>query len=671
AYRDSLATCVDLAEGRIEADRGLAAATHAHAVSVLESEGEPELIDTQSASRRSIVAALCLAAVGVLSVTGADALPVYLSRLALSPDPWPRRVRLTLEGFTRDDDGVWRRRIARGESLDLAVRADLTDGRIDPGEVWLRYAFDGGRGGRASFARVGKPVGGDRPHQLYRHTLEDIASTATLRIRGGDARIDRAEVIVSPRPAVVGAELEVAPPAYLEQPVRRAPAAAVGSVPEGARVSVRFAASKPLASVTPVFAGDEAAVEPVVVIEPGESRFTINLPPLARSGVLRVSMTDAQGIASAQPYTLPITVEPDNPPAVTLTLVGVGLAVTPDADIGYQARLRDDHGIGAASVAVRIDDAEPEYTALEAEAAGRREAQIASSVDLLTRRFAAGGDAGRLTPGQRITLTSSAADKHNLQPAAAAAEPQPDAPAAAVSRTTTSQRFVLEVVTTNQLLAQIEQREVNLRRTFERVVADGKTLKRGVESLSAQPARQSESGGESTAGGAASAIGNAAAPPADADAEAALRRRLRLARLSDDAQKLVQETRAVAESFRAIHVELLHNRVPNQDLLDRIDRQIARPLASLCDGELERLVEALQAAEQRARDGRPPALGRQAPRAAAVAVQKMQAVLDQMKSLETYNEVLAVLRRMIDEQQRMQRATEKTRRERLRRMLLD
>lgn len=659
AFADSLVTAVDLATPSDETtatacDPGLLGATRDRALSVLQAEGEPELVSQRRVKRRSLIVAALLLAIGALAVWQGDALAVYARRLALSPEPWPRRVKLALDGFEQQADGVWRKRVARGDAVELVVRADLTGEHLDPGQVWLRTTDDEGRRTRESFARVGKPTTGPTAHQRFRHTLSDVRSDLSLRIRGGDARIEPIEIKLAPRPVVVAAELAVTPPGYLELPARRIAASALAPLPEGARVAIHFTANKPLAEAPASWSGEESA-PPEVALVPGEREFSVVIPPLMTDRVLRVELIDTDGIGSAEPYPISLRVRPDAPPRVLLRLVGVGAAVTPDADVGIAIDIEDDHAIDSARVAIAIDDAtsednDDESISLSEYVSGSKQQQVETSIDLLTRRFSDGADAGRLEPGQRIAITALATDRYDLADNVAN-----EAAAPAGDRTTSSQRFVLEVITPSQLLARIEEREVNLRRTFEEVVGDMQRAHRKLTNWAdggQAPAVETE--GDQPVEETLAEAGNQTEPNEARDA------RLELARRLDDVQKISQETAAMGESFHAIHEELVHNRIANSDLLDRVGERIARPLRKLHQGDLQRLTQALEAADQPA-----------ANRLAGGVVGQMEQILEQMKSLETYNEVLAMLRQVIDDQQRVRRATERSRREQVRRLLLE
>jgi len=647
AFADSLITAVELAQRRDQQNEEqpltavraaaaaphpqLAAATTARASDLAERRTAPWLTDPKPTRRWIALALAGLASIVGLGMVSQETLHTYARRLALDAQLWPRAVHLSIDGFVQDSSGVWRKTIARGDSLPLAVRADLSGEHRAPGEVWLSYKDAEGITTRGAFARIGKPTSGDQPHQLYTHTIEEVRSDLRMRIRGGDARLAPVEVTVASRPVVVGAELKVFPPAYLNQPVRRRSAAAAGSLPEGSRVVLRIATSKPLQQVSVNWTGDNAPRPPEVVLTPGERTFLISTVPLVSDRRLEIQLEDTDHIASNAPYPILLAIKPDRPPRVLLEMVGIGAAVTPDARLEMNLTLEDDHALGDARVDLQIDKQPAEGLTL-----GPLEEtallKLNDSIDLLTRRFSQGLSAGRLQPGQQLLLTAAASDRYDLAPG---------------DRTTTSGQIQLEVVTPDQLLARIEELEINLRRTFEQTVDEMGRARRALDKL--PPVASAGANAEPQA-----------ETEAEAEANAAQRRRLRQAQVEDELQKITQETLAAAEAFHDIYQQLVHNRIDNTDLIDRIDGSIAQPLSKLGQSGLPTLRTSVAAGEWT-----------QVTAEAALVLAEMERILEQMRSLETYNEVLAILRQVIDDQQRVQRATEQTMRDQVQQLLVE
>lgn len=614
AYRDALLTAVSLA-GRPGGgfDRGLVGRTTAHARCVLSRSGPPRIVSTKRARRWGAAALVGVGGTVAFCLLQPATAAFYASRLALSTTPWPRRVVLSLEGFIREEDGVWRRRVAAGDTLELRVRASLAQGLESPKAVWLRFRFDGGVSGRVPLARLGDPVRGDSPYQLFRYALEDVRSRASLAIAGGDGRIDPIEVLLSPRPVVTSARVGVTAPAYLGGGERRVPVSALGGIAEGSALDLEVTASKPLRRVDVRWqhadAGAAADATPTVTLSPGAEQFRVACPPLAASRRLLVSLTDETGIASGAPFAVDLRVSPDRLPRAALRLGAVGGSVTPDARIELEGELEDDHGVADARLEFLIDKRPSAPRELPLGPGPVTSDRSTIVLDLLSERFAGGRDAGRLAEGQTLAVRLSVRDRYNLRQA---------------DRRTRSREVKLRVVSQATLLAEIEQREMDLRRGFEKTTDEAGRIVSAVTSHGAE-------------------------------------RRLDR-RWSVTLGQVQQETLATGEAFLAILDELRANRIENADLADRVGRQIARPLLTLGRGPLAKAVN------QSRREGPPsPAMIG----AVTSAEREMRRVLELMKSLETYNEVLALLRGVIDEQQRVRRETEQARRDRLRRRLFE
>ncbi|MEM8864848.1 MAG: hypothetical protein AAGF31_04810, partial [Planctomycetota bacterium] len=636
-FEDSLLTAVDLHTAQQAArpcDPRLAQETTQRALGVLSRIGEPAIVKTTRLRRWSVIAIICLMSVLGFFAVWPDAAAFYSKRIALSTEAWPRRVQLMLEGFAKGDDGVWRRRIARGDSAVISVLADLTNGHECPATVWLHYRFEDGPRGRESFARVGKPTAGENAYQRFMQTLADIRSDVDLRIVADDGRVEPMQIVVASRPVITTANVEVTPPDYLGLPTRSVPISAIGEIPEGSSASLQLQASKALASV--IVEGNDGSqdLQPRVALKTGTQEFSVSIPPIVDDRVLKIQMKDTDGILSDKPHLIPLSVQRDTLPQVTLQLAGVGPAITPDALIGVRVELEDDHGVASAGLKMEIDGQATPLRMFDIPSSSATSAAFDATVDLLTERFAQGLNAGRLQPGQVVTLDAEAKDRCDLRKE---------------SRTTTSQSYTLQVITSDQLLARIEEREINLRRTFEQTVAEARRLERSVANVE----ETSSSEGESTP---------KTVLPTPASA------RLQTARLVDTSGKIMQETLSVGESFEAIHLELVHNRIQNEDLVDRIQTQIAKPLLKIGATDLPRLRRLLRGLNKPdvTRDER-----KSVSQLAAEIAEQMDTVLKQMQSLETYNEVLAMLRQVIDDQQRVRRATDKTRRDQVRQLLLE
>jgi hypothetical protein len=130
------------------------------------------------------------------------------------------------------------------------------------------------------------------------------------------------------------------------------------------------------------------------------------------------------------------------------------------------------------------------------------------------------------------------------------------------------------------------------------------------------------------------------------------------------------EVLGLAEAFDNIHDQLQNNRVDNPDLMARVTEHIAQPLHQLGEHSMSQLETQLQLVNERIADATagPPALA-DSRRLADDVLVEMQMVLDHMLELESYNEVVGLLRDIIDDQKTLNERTKQQQNERLQDLL--
>jgi hypothetical protein len=275
-----------------------------------------------------------------------------------------------------------------------------------------------------------------------------------------------------------------------------------------------------------------------------------------------------------------------------------------------------------------------------------------------------GGRSLVLAPGSKLSLVVKAIDRYDLIDE---------------SRAGSSQQFSLEVVTVAQLLALLDNREVALRERYEAIyekVTDTRNLLARVEF-----AASSEVGSEAasqTLGGKTDdgeEDGNVESPPqtpaAAAERELA-RRRLRVAGALQNIVQSGEEIVGVAEAFDDLHDQLTNNRIDNPDLKSRLREQIAQPLHRIGTEQMPQLRAQVQLIEQHITDDDTARADRDKSLALIDNILvSMQQVLNRMRELETYNEVVALLRGIISDQEEVNRRTKELQRERLQSLLED
>jgi hypothetical protein len=141
-------------------------------------------------------------------------------------------------------------------------------------------------------------------------------------------------------------------------------------------------------------------------------------------------------------------------------------------------------------------------------------------------------------------------------------------------------------------------------------------------------------------------------------------------RALQNSQRSADETLGLATSFDTIREELINNRVDTEELKTRLKDGIADPLkrvSGVMFPELERRLRLLQArlADPVAGEAAQAAAGQQAD---AILVE-MNLILGKMVELETFNEVLDILRGIIDSQEKINDRTKQKQKEKLRNLI--
>ena len=617
SFRDSLSTVIELADQpAADVNPELLARSAAEATAII-GQVRPERI-----FRRRQLAMLAFAAVAAAaSIVGlALARPavagLWVRRLPLLGDePWPRHVRLAIDDFP---SGM--RKVARGSDVDVIVRAQAADRLPEVVDLRWRVAQSGGLGQRPAGGlrgnwhvdRMGSRGGVLADGQAFGHVLKAVNDSLDLEIRGGDARLRNLRIEVLDPPALEKLLITSTPPDYLGGGQRESPAARIVQIPRGSAVEIACTCTKPLSAATmvAVAGGGAAAEEVLATFSAADSVAGAGPPPATgrtivgriaaldtdRSIVVR--FTDTDGLMNREPVMFTLSALPDEPPQVAMRLRGISTAVTPRARVPLVGTLSDDHGLGGAAVRLRVagggETMLPVARVRTGDAVVDLPAEAAEVVQL---------EPLGLAVGRKLELVVTATDTCTL-----GGEPNAG----------TSDAWSLDVVTPEALVAMLEAREIILRRRYESCVADLTQARDGF----AAPVRAGDADG-----------GN---DPAEATA-----------RLGDATSRAAGETAELAEAFRGIRLEFDNNQLLTPELEARLIAQIADPLAALAKQDLPALAAACRAG-----------MGRQElVRRADEVLARMRAVLDKMMELESFNEVVELLRGMIRTQEQIRAET--------------
>lgn len=617
AFRDSLSTAIELAPGPPEhCDPTLLERTIVEAAAVAGQVDVERLFRRRRLVGLACGGVLASATIAALALARPAVADTFVRRLVLlRDDPWPRRTGLAAEGFT---DGV--RTVARGSDVDVLVRADAA--RELPRMVELRSRGRGAWRTERMGIRGGIADGG----QTFGHVLRGVTEDLELEVRGGDARIRGLSIRVLDPPALAELRIGYTMPDYLGGGRREAAAARLVQVPRGAVVEIRCRSTKPLhaARLTATGAGGERTLAELPTAPAGAAPTEVigTIGPLEEEVSIGVRLEDTDRLENREPIGFLLAAVPDEPPTLAVRLRAISTAITPRARLPVVGTIADDHGLATATVTVEQ----------AATAAGQGGGDATAGTTVVPPAVA------QAFPIERVAAGASLVDLTDDDPQWVALEPlglktgtrvyvavrATDACGLATGpNSATSDVWPLDVVTAEELMAMLEAREIILRRRFESVVAD---LTQARDRLATAPA------------------GAAAAPDAEADDDGSFA----VGRLGESAARAAGETGEIAAAFRDIRRELDNNGLVTPELDARLIGQIADPLAAVAASDLPGLAGAC-----RDRGGDRAALVARADQVLA----RLQSILDKMIELESYNEVLELLRGVIRTQEEIRAET--------------
>jgi hypothetical protein len=684
-FDDSLVTAVEMAGAPDHAttfNRELLARTTDEARAGADDVRYLRVFNTGSLAQKVSLALLVVASIVGLYSTNATAFDQAAQRLyLLSDQPWPRSAKIEVVGIevmrnASPGDEAPRAitipfenrvvKVARGANVTLKVRAaQAPEAQVVPQHCTIYYrtlkSGPGVRGERGSVT-----MGNFRDTETARNFWFDgkpfkgVLSTIEFDVLGYDHRAGGYKLDVVDSPAVVETLLDIVYPKYMVDeaaashlPAENQPYLPAGTfLPVGTQVTLKFKSNKPLreAQIVPTGGGDPMTIEIPAGAKDAHS-FGYRIDALQSSVSLEVSLLDADNVATERPFRVFLTAIEDQPPQVEVSLKGIGSAVTPDVTIPIRGKISDDYGIQKTWSAVQINDSGDERDRPFGLGKG------GAALQQLDFRYERTEKTGlEIKPGDKLFLAVKAADKFDL-----AGEPH----------VATGDRYSLDVVTPEELLAQLEVREIGLRRRFELIIDEMTQMRDSLLRVKASLSPAAASGTEPEDVRTDDDLDAKTLTPEQKAQRAGELRQLRVQRAIQQSQKSVAEVQGVAAGFLGIREELINNRVDTEDRKNRLKDQIADPLNRTCTEQFPRLDERLAALDALLRDaGVKPAADQanQAVDQANVVLSELEAVLSKMQDLETYNELLDIVRDLLKEQGKL---IDRTQQERKRQTLED
>ena len=640
-FHDSLLTSVELSERpdhAAEFNSEMLARAHRQALARAGQVNLNEVFNGGPLARRVSLAVALVAAVGLFAVAAPSALGTWARRsLLLSSELWPRSTHLSVDGF--GDTG--RVKIARGSDWNLVVQADAALGRVVPEIVEVRYSTAEGVRGRENMSREGVVSQGRGQTQPYAYAFKSVLAPLEFYVAGGDDREGPFYLEVVDSPTISGMTLRCEYPSYMHRSARDIPVAGLMQVPRGTQITILAKANKPLVGVQIDDVAQEAA--PVthrieLAAESGrpQDEFEFALGKLDADKTLLFTLSDVDSIKSREAVRLALSAVPDEPPQLNVVLKGIGTAITPAARLPAIGEVKDDYGVARIWFDYHLDEAESQQRPFDTAAKGEEQLALSGVMEL--------GEL-KLQPKQRFHFAVQAADECTL----------PGGP-----NVGSSQRYVLDVVTPEQLRSMLEARELLLRRRFETMIEELTDTRDLLSGIVLKPGETSPEGTK--------------VPDNVAEVEVAAAQRLspavQLERVVQNSERSRHEVAELGVAFDDIREELINNRIDTEELKSRLKEGIADPLKAIAADRFPPLLEKLKQLGGQMADP-PQAVKVQAESLAQIdaILVEMQGVLGKMLELETFNEALDMLRQIIENQEQVNEETKKQQKKDLRSLI--
>ncbi|ELP35298.1 hypothetical protein [Rhodopirellula baltica] len=650
-----------------------------------------------------LVIPLLLAAL-VMAIASPQTFARAVGRLSLFSDsPWPRKAELEMIGvespiITADDtEEVGTElltfedktlRLARGSSTTLRIRAATEElGHTVPEICTVSYVDDSGNRGQSNLRRVGRIQDGYQSFVLDGPPLASLAESVTMTIRGLDDRLLDYRIEAVDPPAIADMELAIHYPDYLRifNAEDASPDAAdqilkyqAGfRIREGSSLTLRGTSSKALGAVDVATISEGANdgstehAEPVVKIADDRMSFEWSVSDLREPTSVRLVPKDETGISAQASYRYFIGVVRDQVPETSMTMKGIGSSITPIAMLPIQATATDDYGVESLSLTMAVRASEENADgASDGEAAANGEPQqhtvspeldrdgnAAWTFDL--RDLSDDGTVNGLAPGASVQIFTTAKDRFDL------GEPH----------SIRSEVVRLQVVTPETLLATLERRELEFRSRLEQAIDETQRLRQSLAAVQndaldvLQTPDEGESAEESASTGDDESDGESADDDGEEDVRARQRVQLRIRQSELQATKSTEELAGIVVGLEDLLLEMVQNRVDSVDRRERLENGVRNPLSAVVTEPLPRLQRQITSMERvlMAEDSAESS-GDKMTEAATAAIAttdevllSLNAVLEKMLDLESFNEILDLVRGLISDQEELIEETEETR----------
>lgn len=604
--RDPAVTAAAEPAGDIELALKRLVVREAETLSVgLESSGVVEYRALQRGALAGTASLLAVAAVFWLSAPGSAGL-WFRRNVLLGSEEWPYRTYLVPRGF---EDG-WRG-VPMGDALlvDVEVRGEM------PERGWIDIDYSRER------RRNPMTASGERG---FRYLHAEVREPFRFRLRGGDYRSPPFEVRVLERPRLEALRITLIYPDYLEAP----PRVVEGDVGElaveaGTRLELEARSTKPLREAELILG--EAKLP--LAIDAGDPRSLRGVLLPQRSETLTLQYIDQEGVTPDLQTQVLIRVIPDRPPTVKLRATGIGGMVSAEARIPLEIQANDDHRVRELALIHRLGPRQlaegegvsaPSEAGSSAGAGGPPDGAGAAAIEegkCALESFATGpvvplsaafevGELG-IEPERRLSLIVRATDNDTLH--------GPN------SGDSAALEFL--VVTHQKLMDDFLRRQEDQRQAFERILEREKAIRDALyQAIDAQLQK-----------------------PGPLEAKAATE----LSGHAREEKTLASQVASIALAVEAILTEMKNNRVGEADDIERIGGKVVVPLREVAGSDLPDVSQRLDALRRLESETQRVADGLALAEEIESIIRKMEAIIANMVKLESFSEIVNLLRNIL------------------------
>jgi len=572
--------------------------------------------------KRMGIAAAAAAVLLVFTVFNAGLMKLWFQRNVLFADvPWPRQTYLTVAGGPTF-------KVVRGGILPVIVTAEAK--HVVPREVTFHMDFPG-------LGKVSENVTAVSPGaNTYIKFFNNVTDGFRFRVTGNDDETDWFDVVVVEPPMLERAHFTVEYPEYMSRDSAKVTSEhGVLSVPPGSRIRIDGWASKNLSAARLVLEG-LCVVDLDIVADRREGDPSGKLRPLRVQGILelperikhpsmqmRFELADAEGITNPRGAVFALRVERDRAPTVKMTHSGVHGDVTAKATIPLEVRAEDDHAIAAMDVTAKPMGAlgtttQPTTAPSEAEEKTFVVPDVPKDQKLVTAAYPLDLRPMGLAEGSWIRVWASAGD--NL-PASFGGPNTAKGPV---------QTF--RIVSEEELLAKLIRREKEIREEFSGVVtlqAEVRDRARGVRDRLAD------------------AVG----------INQEMRRNLNVA--SQGQRMVATKCGVVVQQLQEVLDEMTYNRLGDPANRARLSDLIIRPLREISKKPMLDMAEAIGRASKQEDAAALREFTGTSSDILADFHGRLKAILDEMRQLESRQELARALKQLIKQSERLRKEIEK------------